>query len=67
MEKTSEMLMAVKALEDEVKGIEDYSKMIEYTEDRGLASIFTNAMNAEKEHAKALLNWLINKSQHILK
>ena len=58
MTKTHDMAMAIDAFEDEIKGIESYTAMIEQTTCPQLKEVFSHALIAERKHAGLLLNWI---------
>lgn len=66
MEYKSDFMMMLEVLEDEMKGIEDYKKCMEMTEDTEFKDILNSIIADEKKHANAMLRVINERSQKIL-
>lgn len=62
----SDMETALHALQDEVKGVEEYKWMMENCQDPELKAIAQKIMADEKKHAIILMQWSTNNIQKAL-
>ncbi len=63
--KNKNLILAKKALNEEIKAIDDYSKFIKESDDKVLKEIFKHNLKEEREHAKYLAKYI--KKQHNVK
>ena len=62
-----DFMNALEAFEEEIEGIEEYTRVVKDIEDNNLKRIFTDLINVEKQHANTLLNWINNKAKEKLR
>lgn len=66
-EYTDDMEMAIHALKDEIEGVGEYRKAHAACKNQELASIFERALEAEKEHAAMILEWINKNAGSVLR